>query len=437
MRDDDLCKMSDLPPEQCALPCHRNERLPAGLSPAEEPLRGVMPMGFRVWPLGIDAARLQQVASIVHVDALGHRAPTLVRVPRRKRPKDTARCRYVVDLEAWCTPEHTRDCRTNACQGCEPCEKTHCGFRWSCPNHVNPKVDQRTCPQCIGTARANIADIVELSVLVSAELEYVGIDGEAANLSGPAAAPDQLDARRTHATHTDEGRGWCDYPMRPEIYGGLDQHHPYAVLGRWELFFREQAGNPPPATTTVTGAAGYLTGLLGTRMPHDDTVFDPFAREIARCLTHMQEVISDSRRPETGAPCWRCADILAGANTRAPRLIKRHATADRTGASDEWICPEVPAHRWKEADYRLRIGGDYLALSEKLTADQLRRQYGITPGNIRKWAERGHVHKRGRDTNGRMLYDVRDARQREDERRGWCDHPRIRDVYPEREQVPA
>lgn len=441
MKDSDLCPMSDLPPEQCALSCHRNEQLLRGLRPAEEPVRGVEPSGVRVWPPLAAAQHEPKTTTVVMVvDRLGHTTMTALPAKRRPRPKQPAvRCHYAAELSAWCTPEHTRDCRSAACLGCKPCEHDHCELRGSCPNHVNHAADLWTCPQCIGTVRTQIADIVDKAVLVAAEMEYAGVDSEATTLAGAAAAPEQFDEKRARALQADQTRGWCDYPMRPEVYAPLDRHHPYAVLARWENYYRDTYDTPNTRTvTTITSAAGYLTKLLATKVPHRD-VFPDFARDIAHCHTHLEEVLSDSRRPEMGAPCPKCADLTRhDPDRRAPRLQKRHDEGDRTGASDLWVCPEVPTHRWHEADYRIRIADDYLTHAARLTADHMRRQWGIEPSTLRTWAERGQVHRRGTDGQGRLMYDVRDARLAHDRQRGLCDWPRLTDLYPiEREQATA
>ena len=48
--------------------------------------------------------------------------------------------------------------------------------------------------------------------------------------------------------------------------------------------------------------------------------------------------------------------------------------------------------------------------ADGFTADQMRDQYRIAPGTLRRWAAEGKVKKRGRDGHGRQLYDVAEAR---------------------------
>jgi hypothetical protein len=193
----------------------------------------------------------------------------------------------------------------------------------------------------------------------------------------------------------------------------------------------------------VSSAADYLRALLDGPMPHED-VFEQVAREVAQLKTHLEDTLADSRKPETGAPCPTCAVQLAldaavgGPRRRPPRLEKSHGhwcddpeckrQHDKTGADDRWVCSA--GHVFTEAEYRLRIASEYLSRADALTAQNMRTQWGVNPSSLRTWAERGEVHRRGRDPQGRMMYDVVEARRRHDEARGWCDFPRATQLYP-------
>jgi hypothetical protein len=416
VKDDDLCPMSDLPPDQCALPCHLGVALPEGAEP--EVRRGVEPVGVR-FPLTL-AASVQ------------HEAPD-TRV-RTRRPKlSLTACRYDDESGDWVTREHVRDCHSHACEGCKPCQKDHCALYGTCPNHVDADAGLHTCPSCIGEVRSLVSEIVELTTLVYLELEHAGVNSEAAVISGPVADPDQLDARRSFVTRRDDYRGWCDFP-RLSLFDMDDAHHPAAVFGQWERDLRreyEQAPRgdddamwPLPHTTEadmLTRSATYFDTMMAGRFPHDEP-FEAFAKAIRRVRNHLEVVISDSRRPEMGAPCPTCAARLEDTDHRAPRLVKRHDEGDRTGASDTWVCPDDPDHWWKEADYRLRVAGDYLAHAEQLTADLIQIQYGIPAGTIRRWANVTRkfvdgeyvespplIRPVGRMPSGARLYDVKET----------------------------
>lgn len=410
MRNDDLCPMSDLPPDQCALPCHRDESLPAGADP--EVRRGVDPSGTRIWP-PLEPVRQERDTRV-----------------RPKRPKPLQGCRWDAGLEEWVTREHVRDCDYRACRGCKPCGGRHCAMRGRCPNHVDPPL--RTCPQCIGVFRTTVGEVETLTTLVWEELPHSAVGSEVVNLAGPVAAPEQVDARRRweedrgHWTRTGGIRGWCDYPRRVD---DDDELHPTAVFNRWEGKLRDVYGPPATLFPTLTSSAAYIRGLLdNTSFPHDD-VFEDVSGDILRVRTHLENVLSDSRQPDQGAPCPTCAvNIqLAREDRKAPRLELRHGhwcdnpdckrQHDEKGVTDEWVCPVDGSHRWKEADYRLRVAGEYLERAGALTASQMHAQWGIRPSTLRTWAERGQVKRRGKDANGRLLYDVAQARACEETRR--------------------
>jgi hypothetical protein len=431
------CEMSDLPVDQCALPCHLGVALPAGVAP--EVTRGDVSVGFPVWP---------------PQDAREQREPRDTRT-RARRPKPLESCRWDGALESWVTPEHVRDCDDGGCRGCKPCGKTHCAMRGSCPNHVDSEAGIRTCPQCIGAFRNDVTEVETLAALVGDELIYLdtvehAVSGpeapiwthrditDIANLAGPVADPEQLDTRRTFTQTVDATRGFCQWPRDEDVYGRPDARHPAAVLGRWEYLFRRHYGHAEPrqetavwprarttARSTVSSAADYLRALLDGPMPHED-VFEQVAREIAAVKTHLEDALSDSRKPETGAPCPTCGvqfgleAAVGGEKRKPPRLEKRYAhwcddekcerEHDASGSKDRWVCPINPLHEFTEAEYRLRIGNEYLARAAALTAGDMQRQWGIAPSTLRTWAERGQVHRRGKDGNGRMLYDVAEAR---------------------------
>lgn len=306
-------------------------------------------------------------------------------------------CHYDADA-GWLTPEHRAACAERDCAGCRPCAESHCALMGRCPNHVDAAAGIYTCPACIGKVKRNVARIVERYAELPEEIEVKGVDSEALNLHGPAASAEQLEARR----RWEADRGWCDFPR---TLAADDPHHPYAVLGRWDMAIRESYGPETDLFVTITRAADYLTGPVLERFAHTQE-FEEFARDVARCLTHLETVLSDSREPEKGAPCPKCSEEKPG--EKAPRLRKRYG-ADVTGKDDTWHCPAVPAHWWSDVDYRARVDGDYLAHAETLTASQMHEAHGIKPGTLRQWASRGSVRRRGRNAQGQQLYDVAQA----------------------------
>jgi len=303
----------------------------------------------------------------------------------------------------------------------ETCNEDHCALRGRCPHHVRHAAGINTCPSCIRKTRKDIAAILLRYALMAYDAQADGVDSEAMNLLGNAAAPDQYAARRDMLTALYERQGWCEWP-RPEAYRADDPHHPYAVLGRWDMALREQGWlGQTDLLVTVAESARALTTALDGGFPHGDE-FEDFAREIAACRMHLEAVDHDDRVPEQGRPCPTCA--AENEDGKAPRLQKRYAhhpgmlpgtrcekagcrTCD--GRDDAWHCPDNPGHAWTDGEYRNRVDADYLEHADALTADQMHQRFGVSRGSVSGWATKGEVSKRGKDQRGRQLYSVADV----------------------------
>lgn len=314
--------------------------------------------------------------------------------------------------------EHYDDCETGDCQGCWPCvPKTengdplkHCTARGSCTEHVKSGI--LTCITCLSKTRNRVRRIVELTPLLPvAAVESGSVDSPAVNLAGPAASP----------------AGWSDRKVEAIRDGTVDTlpdddpEHPYAVLGRWQMMLEDDPRECYPVDRdpiTVAGAADYLNGVLAQFAQDDEQDFPLFVREGATCLNRIKSVLAVAQQSEKGAPCPTCS-----LRAKAPRLVLHHDQRDRSGASDRWQCPDVKGHRWTDAEYRMRVGADYLEHADKLTARQMAEQYDVKEGSVRGWAaketEDGEplVRKRGKDHNGLTLYDVADVRAVKEGRR--------------------
>lgn len=319
-----------------------------------------------------------------------------------------------VDL-GWLSPEHLRACTDAGCPGCRPCGKGHCALRGRCAAHVEHAAGIFTCPSCIGSVRADIAAVVELyASAMPVEAYAAGVESEAFNLIGPAASVDQFAARRQY---DDAARGWCEFPP------SNDPHHPYVVLGGWDMAMREVYGPYTDLFVSVTGAADYLTGLLEGAFPHTRE-FEEFAHDVARCRTHLEVVAHDSRAPEQGARCPRCADERE--DGKGPRLRKRYAEGRdepaRAGERDTWHCPDVAAHWWTERDYRNRVEREFVKHAPALPVRELSDRCGVPASTIRRWAARTtrkiddewveippKIKPVGRSDDGRKTYAVADV----------------------------
>ncbi len=313
-------------------------------------------------------------------------------------------CRYD-PKHGYLLRSHWPACKDNACEGCNSCPERHCTAREGCTGHLAPGI-RFTCAKCIGRVRNNLAKIEGLAAVVLFEAQVQGVESEAANLAGPAANPGSQRARRAW-----QKRQAMAIPDEAKAAKALlaiedtDPLHPYTVLGWWEMAIREDYHQHTSLGVTISRSRAYLDGILDTIAQDEDQDFAQFAREIATCCAHLEAVLHNSRAPERGAPCPLCPADEKG---RKPRLVKRYDDEDKTGASDLWLCPNVEEHWWYEADYRLRIGGEFLAHAEALTAAQIEAQYAIPAATVYVWANRERIRKRGRDLSGRQLYDIAD-----------------------------
>lgn len=365
-------------------------------------------------------------------------------------------CHYDAE-RGWLTVEHVRDCREAGCDGCKPCGETHCAMRGRCSNHVKyDEIGERTCPRCIGKTRRDLSAIVELYALIDVDVEVrmndisalleeaaqSGIESEAFNLIGPAADPWTWSERRRRLEVLYERRGWCDWPKH-EGMAKDDPHHPYAVLGRWDMACREQYGPQTDLFITVSSAADYLARLLDDHpFPHCDE-FEDFTREIADCRGHLEQITHDAKVPEEGRHCPRCTED----HGKGPRVVKRYAAHPKlkrgeqcdqppysreepkgcricVGDEDTWHCPDEPEHWWTEYDYRSRVAVDYVQHATELPILELAERTGIAASTLRRWAGRTLVaivdgesvygpprlKARGRNAQGRKVYRVEDAK---------------------------
>ena len=333
----------------------------------------------------------------------------------------TGRCRYVEGY-GYYLKAHRPECTDRSCGGCVPCERddagnptSHCLARKTCTGHLD-HAHPITCPACIGKTREDLAAIRRAHGLMMDEALEAGVNSEAANLAGPAADPESMAwrkiARKAEIIDNTDDYDHFERVMLAEFGEDVDLH-PLSTLGRWDFMLREDYGQPTTLRVTVDRTVAYLNGLLGRFAQDDQQDWPLFVTEVRDCRAHLEAVLHDSRVPEQGAPCPACPTPEPGADGRPrknPRLVKRYADHDTTGASDSWRCPRDHSHTWGEADYRLRIGDEYLDHAPALTATQIHERYDVKPGTLRAWATRDQVAKAGKDHDGRQLYRVSDVK---------------------------
>ncbi len=260
---------------------------------------------------------------------------------------------------------HRHDCADPNCRGCTPCpEPNHCTARRNCTWHVDP--NHQTCGRCITAVRRDLHWAADLAALTPTAAMGDGINSEAANLAGPAPHPGTEISRRVHTRRrlaklgpfaAAAGIDETGYQVIPDE----DEHHPYAVLGRWALMIAEDYGHTLGDITVATAAA-YLDRHLHRIAQDPDQDFPLLGRELRKCRQHLEAVLHNDNRPDRGAPCPACAE--QGVKP-APRLRRHfgHWCDDQTcerihhgdDTDDVWRCPRDKAHEWTEHDYRLRV----------------------------------------------------------------------------------
>lgn len=327
------------------------------------------------------------------------------------------KCHYVSG-DGWKSPEHLRDCTDTECKGCRPCSEDHCALHGKCANHVRHAAGMYTCSSCVGKTRRNLNRILDRYAEIPEEAIESGVDSEAANLIGPAASPEQVKARREAGVHVEDFAPATK--RRPAITD--DPHHPYLVLGRWDMALREDYDQPTDLLVSVSRAADYLAGEILNLFAQDQPqAFEEFASEVATCLSHLESVLSDSRRPEKGAPCPKCDEPM----------VRKYGLQAK---DDRWSCK--CGETMEDDDYRQRAEQQHFLKADMLTSEGVAVRLGVSASTVRRWAGQIRVVFTGMDVReyppalypcaadgeGRKLYRVAAA---QDIQRGFCTWPRV------------
>jgi hypothetical protein len=281
--------------------------------------------------------------------------------------------------------------------------------------------------------------------------------GDALVMLAPVASPEAWENRR----ETIE-RAWLNAEPKPGVGGYWDweqdcwverddsreEFPPCDDDANWEpplqtmLFWSEAWRLEHNATIdlrpTVVSEAGWLGELIGWAYDHEPHFAD-FAADMANVRRRLEAVLYAGERDQHGvAPCDQCGHRLIretderrdcgcdGFSTPTDHSLHRanlcclacrtrlgegHARHDQGGLRDRWVCTGC----WRvynRDEYDELIARDSRDNATALTVDKLVERFDVTVGQVRMWALRGHVKKRGRDEYGRMLYDVADVQAR-------------------------
>jgi hypothetical protein len=309
------------------------------------------------------------------------------------------RCKYAgSDQPRILVGRHNEDCPDEDCHGCLPCPMDHC--RVCTVEHATG-----ACPNCLAEVRDNLDDIRRMSQALPAEVETRGVDGEAMNLLGPAADPE---ARGHWEASVLAGRIVpvdCDARDLDDVKAWLEtaahELHPLIVIGGWAIVYRDAFEHTEPVgRVDALTEAGYLGRNLTEMAAVVDVPFEDFARDLRRCVAHMERVLHDGEQVDRGAPCMTCGKPL-----------------ERTWGTDEdhdgWKCPRCRTES-TEAQYRFAVAHLHREEATHLTDRDMEIRTGVKAGTIRVWALRGIVGRR--TEGGRVVYSVAqveaEARQR-------------------------
>lgn len=361
-------------------------------------------------------------------------------------------CRFIVDVDGERCPRqrgrhddplpkgHPVDCA-----GCLPCRHRHCGV---CCAHLD-ETEIGTCVLCTGQARRNLMDIADLYGLLP---EHIVSAARNAHLiaADPIPGGDAL-VHLGHGSWGDEDDG--------ETWNAGDPDVPVYLLGWWASTWRRSLNLPPghyadiprhlwgdnhlrqwrPSPDIVLDRAyRFLMTNLGWAA-RNLPVFWTFSREIERVRYQLEDLLSAGLRNAHGVSCFGCGTTLereyrppmpcrhaveaerTGVTTQQwlrvldsyPELGIEHDACDQGGLKDPasdtgWYCPRC-RREYSTGEYTLAVKAAYAEHAPVLNATELADRLDVTAVTVWQWAQRGHVRRRGRSSDGRTLYDVGDA----------------------------
>lgn len=270
-------------------------------------------------------------------------------------------CRWAGATQPRIVPHrHAFGCNDETCSGCQPCEEPHC--------RVCGRVHALgACAECLADCRSNLREIGRLCGSLPSEVEHRGVEGEAMMLLGPSTDPEAWGHREASAK---AGRIPADY-----LDDARDEMHPLFVLGTWDMVYRDALEHDEADRVTLTSALDYLDRNLSYFGAYEHVPFEDMARDLRRCVGHLEQVLHDGEQIDEGVPCMTCE-----------RPLVRVWGDGKRG--DGWECKRC--REWStEAQYRFAVKADYIASAEWLTDVDMAVRFvddGVLPTNVRSWA---------------------------------------------------
>lgn len=275
---------------------------------------------------------------------------------------------------------HGDACEGDGCRGCLRCPRLHCvvcGIE---------HVDEQTCPGCVGAARDDLYEVALMFAALPGQTIDGGHEGKL-EAARPIPGGESMVMLGPGAQSGEIGKG--------------EHQTTLMVLVGWEDDWRSMLGNEATEKATVPKATRFLRDRLDWAA-QQHPAFDAFVEEVRAHRAHLEDVLHDGQRTETGAPCNTCH-----------RPLERSWGA--TAKDDGWWCANCKT-ALDAAEYVERVSREARRHKGWLTARDMQEEHRIKVGTLQSWAAQEKVSKRKDINLGRMVYSVKEAKAMRDAR---------------------
>jgi hypothetical protein len=242
------------------------------------------------------------------------------------------------------------------------------------------------------TAR-DLSEIMQLDFMLEAQAVAKADDhdmpgGDALAFLAPVASPEAWE-------HQYEAREALERPVDHVEDQRDEWAPPLQTLLFWSEQWRVEHGKESDRRPTIASEVGFLRQILHWAWD-EELHWDAFAADIRGARVRLEDILYAGEREETGMPCLYCSALL---------IRKRQQNG---GLIDAYECRRC-RRGYTEDEYRNVLAAAYRAHAPALTGPEMSERCGVTVNQIRVWATRGKVRRRGNDLLGRRLYDVEDV----------------------------
>lgn len=298
-----------------------------------------------------------------------------------------------------------------------------------------PLLEIQTCSACVGAARRDLAEIVELYALLPETLGHpasqrLGVAAGSGDDESPVPGGDALVMLAGGSGGRSQIRGVLlpngeRSDEHEEDEWETDAPSVAFELSRWEDDWRLVRQEPAAeGAATVAAAVRYLGGLRLSWAGAHHEAFDEFASDLRRLVSRLRTAAGTAERPVTGVECLNCEGVALqrryrdrkqghgclGHWDRCAWPYAPHGCTDSGGLEDDWHCPRCK-RPYSEKEYDLAVAQRHaMARKGLVTASVVEDTLGIREDRLRQWASRGKVSRRGTDGRGRTLYALDEVR---------------------------